>query len=201
MNMTGDGLRSVSGIVPKVTRLHWKTLQSTQSLRNTSPGSRCFPATDTMVGHLDGKMVKETFPRGVDWIGFPARGGPFSEQTMMQLLLELLSEKKNHYGIASGFDHLSLVIHYSSALLYNSPVKTPRFTFENAVEAARQFLDDDAEPFQSIYLFVAIVDHARVFKVCLVLWFINTLTYFFRQLADGPQRVSTFPAGPPSPAG
>jgi len=128
-------------------------------------GVRMFPNKRYCGRPPDGRMVKERWPTGQDWILFPARGGPFSEQTMLQPLLERLAEKKDHYGDGSGFDHLSLVVYYHSALRYNSPAETPRFTFENAAEAARQFLDDDAEPFQSIYLFVA-VDEGRVFKVC-----------------------------------
>jgi hypothetical protein len=59
----------------------------------------------------------------------------------------------------------SIISPWSSITTPLSWVETPRFTFENAAEAARQFLNDDAEPFQSIYLFLA-VDEGRVFKVC-----------------------------------
>lgn len=113
----------------------------------------------------DGQVVKKKWWAGQDWILFPARGGAYSEQTMLQPLLELLAKKKEHYGTGSGFDHLSLVVYYNSALIYCSPAETFRFTFENAAEAGRQFLGDDLEPFQSIYLFVA-VDDGSVFKVC-----------------------------------
>lgn len=113
----------------------------------------------------DGQVVKKKWPAGQDWILFPARGGFYSEQTMLQPLLKLLAKKKERYGTGSGFDHLSLIVHYNSALLYNSPAETFRFTFEDAAEAARQFLSGDPEPFQNIYLFVA-VDDGSVFKVC-----------------------------------
>jgi hypothetical protein len=128
-------------------------------------GVRMFPNKRYQGRPPDGGMVKETWPAGQDWILFPTRGGAYSEQTMLQPLLELLAEKKGHYGPGSGYDHLSLVVYYNSALLYNSPAETRQFTFENAAEAARRLLEDDAEPFQSIYLFAA-ADEGRVFKVC-----------------------------------
>lgn len=112
----------------------------------------------------DGQMVKKKWRDGQDWILFRARGGAYSEKTMLNPLLELLAGKKEHYGRRTGFDHLSLIVYYNSALIYNSPAETFRFTFKSAAESARQFLGDDQDPFQSIYLFVA-VDDGRVFKV------------------------------------
>ncbi|MHC4560889.1 MAG: hypothetical protein ACYS80_26715, partial [Planctomycetota bacterium] len=109
-------------------------------------------------------MVKKKWGDGQDWILFRARGGSYSEKTMLNPLLELLSSKKEHYGGRAGFDHLSLIVYYNSALIYNSPAETFRFTFKSAAEDAMQFLGDDPDPFQSIYLFVA-VDDGRVFKV------------------------------------
>lgn len=113
----------------------------------------------------DGRMVKKEPWSGQDWIIFPARGGAFSEETMLHALFELLADKKEHYGSGSGLAHLSLVVYYNSALLYCSPAEALDFTFENAAAAGRQFLADDPEPFQSIYLFEA-VDAGRVFKLC-----------------------------------
>lgn len=113
-----------------------------------------------------GRMVKRRWPVGHNWITFPVRGGSYSEETMLQPLLHLLLEKKEHYGAAGlGFDHLSLVVYYNQALLYNSPVETDGFTFHEPVAAAAQFLGDDPDPFHNIYLFVA-VDSGRVLRVC-----------------------------------
>lgn len=129
-------------------------------------GVQMFPGERYHGWPPNGRMVKRRWLAGQDWIRFRARGGAYSEQTMLQPLLELLADKKEHYGAAgSGFNHLSLVVYYNSALLYNSPAETPMFTFEDAAQVARQFLVDDAEPFHSIYLFVA-VDEGRVFTVC-----------------------------------
>jgi hypothetical protein len=113
----------------------------------------------------DGRKVKRQWFEGQPWILFPARGGSYSKDTMLQPLLELLAEKKEHYSSAgTGFHHLTLMIYYNSALIYNSPAETPTFTFEDAVREARTFIGDDPDPFTSIYLFLAI-DEGRVLKI------------------------------------
>lgn len=112
-----------------------------------------------------GQKAKRQRPTGIDWITFPARGGFYSVDTMFQPLLRLLAEKKEHYGGGAGFHHLSLIVYYNQALLYNSPVGTPRFGFKEVVTAAAQFLEGQPAPFQSVYLFLA-VDSGRVYRVC-----------------------------------
>jgi len=113
-----------------------------------------------------GRKIKRRWSAGVDWITFPARGGPFSNDTMVQPLLQLLADKKQHYSSAgTGFDHLCLVVYYNQAILYNSPVETPRFGFDEVVSAAARFIDGDPDPFHSVYLFLA-VDSGRVLRVC-----------------------------------
>jgi len=111
------------------------------------------------------RKVKRHWPEGQNWIIFPARGGAFSENTMLQPLYGLLSDKIGHYSDSgTGFDEVYLVIHYNSALIYNSPVETKHFKFEDAVDAAREFVGDDTGPFDNIYLFIA-VDDGQVFKI------------------------------------
>lgn len=107
----------------------------------------------------NGRLVKHTWPRGQRWIGFPARGGWFSEDTMLQSLFELLADKKERYGATgTGFKRLCLVVYYNCALIYNSPVETPQFKFEDAAKEAGQFIGDDPDPFDRIFLFVAVDD-------------------------------------------
>jgi len=113
-----------------------------------------------------GRKVKRQSPASVDWITFAAQGGPYSKDTMLQPLLQLLSDKTDHYaGAGTGFDHLCLVVYYNQALFYNSPVETPHFTFDNAAATASRFLGDDPDPFHSVFIFVA-VDSGRVFRIC-----------------------------------
>ncbi len=128
-------------------------------------GVQLFPSERYEGWPPNGRTVKRRWPVGHDWITFRARGGSYSEETMLQPLRKLLSQKKERYGAAGlGFDHLSLVVYYNQALLYNSPVETAGFTFDQPLAAAAQFLGDDPDPFHSIYLFVA-VDSGRVLRV------------------------------------
>jgi len=74
---------------------------------------------------------------------------------MLQSLFELLAQKTRRYGaIGTGFDSLYLIVYYSSAAIYNTPVETANFEFKDAAEMARQFIDDDHDPFNHIFLFV-----------------------------------------------
>jgi hypothetical protein len=81
---------------------------------------------------------------------------------MLEPLFELLANKKERYGsIGTGFNSLYLVVYYNSALIYNSPVQTAqefKEAFEDAADRARQFIEDDPDPFNRIFLFVAIDD-------------------------------------------
>jgi hypothetical protein len=103
----------------------------------------------------NGQFVKNTWQRGQDWILFPNRGGSYSPDIMLQSLFELLAQKTRRYGaIGTGFDSLYLIVYYSSAAIYNTPVETANFEFKDAAEMARQFIDDDHDPFNHIFLFV-----------------------------------------------
>jgi hypothetical protein len=84
---------------------------------------------------------------------------------MLHPLLERLALKQEHYGnCGTGFDRLCLVVYYNRAVLYNSPVETLNFKFEDAVQVAKQFIGDDPKPFDDIFLFLAIND-GRVFRI------------------------------------
>jgi hypothetical protein len=91
------------------------------------------------------------------------RAGAFSQETMLKPLRDLISAKINHYSV-SGYDHLSLLIYYDQAALYNSPVETPLHSFDDAAKHLTDYVDGDLGPFQSIYLFIWI-DGGRVIKI------------------------------------
>lgn len=76
---------------------------------------------------------------------------------MLQPLKNTLSEKQKHYSSSgTGFDHLSLVVYYNSALIYNSPA--------DDVQMAKELVIDDPCPFNSIFLFIAVGD-GRALKI------------------------------------
>jgi hypothetical protein len=113
----------------------------------------------------NGYVEKRTGSRGRNWIIFPPRGGWYSEDTMLQPLLELLAKKQNRYGTCgTGFDRLCLVVYYNRAVIYNSPVEALNFKFDDAVQVAKQFIGVDPKPFDAIFLFLAIND-GRVFRI------------------------------------
>jgi hypothetical protein len=125
-----------------------------------------FDPSERYEGRLpNGHRVKRHWPAGQDWIRFLPRGGSFSHDPMFQALVELLLEKKEHYGgSGTGFDHLCLIIYYNSAVIYNTPAETLHFKFPDAVQAAKQFIEDDPDPFDKILVFIAI-NEGRVLKI------------------------------------
>jgi hypothetical protein len=125
-----------------------------------------FDPSERYEGRLpNGRRVKRHWPAGQDWIRFLPRGGSFSHDPMFQALVELLLEKKEHYGgSGTGFDHLCLIIYYNSAVIYNTPAETLDFKFPDAVQAAKQFIGDDQDPFDKILVFIA-VNEGRVLKI------------------------------------
>jgi hypothetical protein len=105
----------------------------------------------------------EPWGEGIPWITFPMRAGAFSQETMLKPLRDLVSAKINHYNV-SGYDHLSLLIYYDQAALFNSPVETPLHSFDDAAKHLTDYVDGDLGPFQSIYLFIWL-DGGRVIKI------------------------------------
>jgi hypothetical protein len=89
----------------------------------------------------------------------------FSDDTMLEPLRALIKEKIAHYGNSgTGFDQLFLLIYYHSALVVNSPIESPHFKLKDAVKAVKDSIGDDAKPFDSVLLFIA-VDDGKVFKI------------------------------------
>lgn len=105
------------------------------------------------------------WPAGIDWIGFPSRGGPFSHETMLEPLRKLVSDKISHYAADGlGFDDLSLVVPYNQAWIYNSPAETPHHSFKDTAAEIGRFLDGDFGPFHRVFLFIAL-DGGRVLRI------------------------------------
>src|SRR5882672_4983077 len=82
------------------------------------------------------------WPEGENWIMFPSSSvSSFSKETMLKPFLKLLFDKATHYSRSGiGFDHLTLVIYYGQAVIYNSPAETADFKFEDFVRVARRFV-------------------------------------------------------------
>ena len=84
---------------------------------------------------------------------------------MLRPFLKLLSYKMTHYGgSGTGFDHLTLVIYYGQAIIYNSPAETADFKLKDLVQIARRYVAIIQHPFDSIFLFIAL-DDGRVLQI------------------------------------
>jgi hypothetical protein len=102
------------------------------------------------------------------WIQFPARGGAYSPESMMNALKQRLTEKRDQYRNnekLKAFDQSVLVIHYDTAFAYNTPVETPFFKFADAAVEARKFLAGDAGVFMAVFLLIALEPRGRVFRL------------------------------------
>jgi hypothetical protein len=118
---------------------------------------RCFPLGEN-----------DTATHGLSWIGFPNWGGAYHPQSMVDALNHCLREKRGKYPsnkLAKSFEAFVLVIHYDQALIYNSPVHTPDFGFDDIVISARTFLDADPGAFTHIFLLIAVEPGGCVFKL------------------------------------
>ncbi len=110
---------------------------------------------------------KDNWPAGIDWILFPERVGPFDRDTMFAPLKQVIAKKINHYAAGRvGFDHLSLVVAYNRAAIYNSPAETMVFTYDDAAVEIGRLMQGNLGPFDRVFLFLAIEPGCRVLRVC-----------------------------------
>jgi hypothetical protein len=127
-------------------------------------------AYPVLAKYLDGirlfaKTPGREWPTPDWWILFPAGGGFFNKDTMLNPLKQLIASKTAHYGQSNtGFTHLSLLLYYEQAVLYNSPYATPLHPEEAIVEAAKESIGESIAPFERIFLYIAIGD-GRVFRL------------------------------------
>ena len=95
---------------------------------------------------------------GIDWILPPTPFDSFDDQTMVEPLQQLISDKLAKYRkrpMGTSCDELVLLIFFNQGLMYNSPLGTPRKPVKTLVEDVRGHLPDDGSPFQRAFLFLA----------------------------------------------
>jgi hypothetical protein len=90
----------------------------------------------------------------------------FDQDTMLIPLRDLVTEKIDHYGKKTGFDHLSLLVIYNQALTYNSPADTPLHSYDDAVKNVQAVTREDRGAFDSVFLYIAVNPGARVIRIC-----------------------------------
>jgi hypothetical protein len=109
---------------------------------------------------------KGDWPNGVPWILFPARGGFFNRDTMLDPLKRVIAEKINHYASGrTGFDDLTLLVIYNRAVIYNSPADSPLYTYDEAAADVGALVKGNPGPFDRILLFLAFQPGGRMLRV------------------------------------
>jgi hypothetical protein len=97
--------------------------------------------------------------KGIAWVGFPSRGGPYTPKSAVDALLELLIKKTKKYAdlyATANLDKLYLVVYWNQGLIYNTPFFAPGFGFQEIARLAAESLAGRAGPFQKILLFNAL---------------------------------------------
>lgn len=115
-----------------------------------------------------GRVVKRKWPSGSDWLTFPFPGGAYSEDPMVEALCSILGKKIEKYEVKPPqvhMDNFYLLIHYNQALLYNTPVETPFFKFQDAARAGSEFIGDDPGVFGKIFLILAMQPGEKVLQL------------------------------------
>lgn len=132
-----------------------------------------FGRRSTLARYLDGVTLfpfSAIDPGKQDWIGFPFRGGAYSEKDMLAPLQDLISatwEKYRTLKEDKGFQRLVLLIHYDArAFQYNSPISAPDWDIGLFAEELASYHDifeafgEKTSQWDEIYLFDAVTKKA-----------------------------------------
>jgi len=115
-----------------------------------------------------GRVVKRTWPAGCDWLVFRPAGGAYSQDAMVDALWAIIAKKIEKYEAKPPqvqMDDFYLLIHYNQAFLYNTPVETLFFKFEDAARAGSAFIGEDPGIFGKVFLMLAFQPGERVFQL------------------------------------
>jgi hypothetical protein len=128
----------------------------------------CFPRLHYVGWPPNGHMEKRQWPVGCDWLVFRFNGGAYSERSSLDALFNIIAKKITKYTakpVKVQLDCFFLLIHYNQGLLYNTPLETLSFKYEDAARAASGFIADDPGAFQKIFLMLAIEPGQRIFQL------------------------------------
>ena len=131
--------------------------QSPQGCSYPDPALETYPMLERYLTGLrffpgDGSRA---WPAGKDWLTFPSPAGAYSAEPMRSALLEVLRKKIEKYAQRpTGASQFVVLIHYTQALLHNTPPERLDFRFEDAARDASKFIGDDPGVFHMIYLFL-----------------------------------------------
>ena len=103
---------------------------------------------------------------GLHWLTFPAGGGAYSPDSMVDALCECIEAKTKKYAAKpAGAAEFYLLVHYDKALLYNTPVLGIDFGYAEAVKAASDRIGNVVGLFDRIFVFVPVANGKRAFQL------------------------------------
>jgi len=102
---------------------------------------------------------------GPHWLTFPARGGAYSPEWMVDALCECVKAKTIKYAAKPpGADEFHLLVHYDKAFVYNTPVFGIDFGYAEAVRAAAARIGNAVGVFDKIFVYVPVADGKQAFR-------------------------------------
>ena len=103
---------------------------------------------------------------GVHWLTFPARGGAYSPDWMVDALCQCIEAKTTKYGRKpTGMGEFHLLVHYDKAFVYNTPVLGIDFGYAEAVKAASARIGKAVGVFDKVFVFVPVADGQQAFQL------------------------------------
>jgi hypothetical protein len=131
-------------------------------------GLTFFPRLQYVGWPPNGQIKKRQWPAGCDWLVFRCNGGAYSERSSVAALRDIIARKIAKYTSKPPqiqMDGFCLLIHYNQALLYNTPLETLAFKYDDAARVASEFIGDDPGAFQKVFLLLAIEPGQKVFQL------------------------------------
>jgi len=103
---------------------------------------------------------------GRHWLTFPARGGAYSPDWMVDALCEVVHAKIAKYAAKpSGTHEFHLLVHYDKAFVYNTPVQGIGIGYAEAVQAAAGRIGSSVGVFDRIFVYVPVSEGQKVFRI------------------------------------
>jgi hypothetical protein len=103
---------------------------------------------------------------GRHWLTFPASGGAYSPDWMVDALCEVVRAKIAKYSAKPARTHeFHLLAHYDKAFVYNTPVHGIKFGYAEAVQAAAARIGSSIGVFDKIFVYVPVTEGQKVFRL------------------------------------
>ena len=103
---------------------------------------------------------------GLHWLTFPARGGAYSPDWMVDALVQCVTAKTTKYAAKPpGASDFHLLVHYDKAFIYNSPVLGLGIGYREAVGAAASRIGGAAGVFDKIFVYVPVANGPQTFQL------------------------------------